>query len=90
MSFQISVNLGYGIASSFWFFFMVFYLDEQLGLNPAQVRLDASFCWPFHGSFHGSFIGADLWELLWTFSWMFWGTLGGIYTRFSYGAPGIN
>ena len=34
--FQISVNLGYGVATSFWFFFLVFYLDDELGLSPSE------------------------------------------------------
>ncbi len=36
IAFQISVNFGYGVATSFWFFFLVFYLDDELGLSPSE------------------------------------------------------
>jgi hypothetical protein len=33
---QVSVNLFYGVATSFWYFFIPFYLDEKVGLGPVQ------------------------------------------------------
>jgi hypothetical protein len=35
--FQISTNFVYGVSTSFWFFFMVYYLDDTLRLQVGQT-----------------------------------------------------
>eukprot|EP01048_Picozoa_sp_COSAG05_P019486 COSAG05_NODE_3064_length_2365_cov_13.284201_2_plen_393_part_00 len=35
--FQIAVNFVYGVSTSFWFFFLVYYLDDDLRLQPAAA-----------------------------------------------------
>jgi hypothetical protein len=36
VAFQILVNFSYGVATSFLYFFLVFYLDQDLGLSPSE------------------------------------------------------